>query len=186
MGAQNKLLLPYKGVPMIRHMAAIYKEATNAPVYVVTGHEAEWVEDALRGTGAITIHNARFEEGQQSSVTFGLRALPKDADVLVGLGDQPLLNVADVRALVAAHTNHGASRISVPTRGEMRGNPIIIPASLRSRVLADPRGSGCKSFTRTHLEQVQMVPMEASGFFADVDTPQAYADLRAAEQEIAS
>lgn len=47
MGAQNKLLLPIQGSPMVRHMAELYLRATSGPVTVVTGHDAPAILDAL-------------------------------------------------------------------------------------------------------------------------------------------
>lgn len=177
MGARNKLLLPIGGMPMIRHMVLLYRAATDHTVLVVTGHEAEAVENAIDGTGARAIFNPDYEQGQPTSVACGLRHAEDAELVLIGLGDQPLLTVADLRGLIAAHQAGDSAKISIPVDGDRRGNPIIVPAALRARLLADPKGPGCKRFTRTHLEHVQNLPMSAPGFYADVDTPEAYAEL---------
>lgn len=175
MGAQNKLLLPIGGMPLIRHMVDVYRTATDGRVVVVTGYQAEKVEEALSGSGADLIFNADFEQGQPTSVACGLRAGGGADQTLIGLGDQPLLTANDLGSLLAAHASGDPVRISIPAKGDRRGNPIVVPALLRERLLADPRSPGCRRFTRAHPEHVQFHPLDSPGFYADLDTPEAYA-----------
>lgn len=183
MGAPNKLLLPIADTPMIRHMVDIYCTATGGRVIVVTGHQADQIETALKGSGADTVFNPDFDQGQPTSVACGLRAATDCETILIGLGDQPLLTPGDIRSLLAAHTAADTARISIPALGQQRGNPIVVPASLRAQLLADPKSPGCKSFTRSHPNHVQFHPLTAPGFYADVDTPQAYAAFTATTPE---
>ncbi|MCG3267839.1 NTP transferase domain-containing protein [Yoonia sp. I 8.24] len=183
MGARNKLLLPIGGVPMIRHMVATYHAATGQSVLVVTGHEAAQVEDALRDCPAEICFNPDFVQGQVSSVVCGLRRAGAKGTLFIGLGDQPRLSPADLRQLIAAHAAIGGNKIAIPKWQGQRGNPIFIPENLRARLLEDPRAPGCKSFTRAHPEQVQFHALPNPGFYADVDTPAAYAALHSTFKE---
>lgn len=177
MGAQNKLLLPIAGIPMVRHMVSIYQAVATCPVLVVTGHDAEAVKSALRGSGAETVFNPSYSEGQPTSVACGLRAAGAAPLLLIGLGDQPLLNSDDLRALLQAHQQGDPSRISIPKEGDRRGNPIVVPDVLRPRLLNDPRSPGCKMFTRAHPEHVHFLALSSLGFYSDIDTPEAYSAL---------
>ncbi|WP_299641420.1 nucleotidyltransferase family protein [uncultured Ruegeria sp.] len=179
MGARNKLLLPVAGVPMIQHMVNVYRTATRGHVLVVTGHQAGQIGNALSGSGAQTVFNANFRQGQPTPVACGLQAAGEAATVLIGLADQPLLTVDDIRSLLAAHTAADSARISIPAVDQRRGNPIVVPAALRARLLADPRSPGCKKFTPTHPGYVQFHLMTSPGFYTDVDTPGAYTAFRA-------
>jgi len=179
MGARNKLLLSFGGVPIIRHVVDVYRAAITGQVWVVTGHQADAVEAALAGSGARTVFNADFAQGQPTSVACGLRAAGGAGAVLIGMGDQPLLTSGDIRALLAAHAAADTSRISIPALDQQRGNPILVPENLRSALLADPKSPGCRKFTRAHPEHVQFHALAAPGYYADVDTPEAYAALTA-------
>lgn len=183
MGAHNKLLLPIDGTPMIRRMVDVYSDATGGPVLVVTGYQADAIEDALAGSDARTVFNAAFEEGQATSVACGLKAAPATQELLIGLGDQPLLKAEHIRALLTAHRSGNTTQISIPAVDQQRGNPILVPANLRPRLLADPRSPGCKKFTRAHPEHVQYHALPAAGFYIDIDTPQAYAALTGSQLE---
>ena len=174
MGARNKLLLPVNGVPMIRHMVDTYHAVTQRPVLVVTGHQADAVETSLSGCDVQTVYNPDFAHGQQTSVACGLRAAQGAARILIGLGDQPRLTGGDLKKMLAAHCAADPARISIPMTGEQRGNPIVVPDVLRDRLLVDPRSPGCKIFTRAHPEHVQFHALRSPGYYADVDTPDAY------------
>lgn len=172
MGAGNKLLLPIVGMPMVRHMVDVYSAVGR--VFVVTGHQASEVTAALEGCAAATVFNPDYTEGQQTSVACGLRAVGEAGTILIGLGDQPLLTANDLRALLAAHAAADPRRISIPAVDQRRGNPILVPGTLRARLLADPRSPGCKSFTRANPNHVQFHALTSQGFYTDIDTPAAY------------
>ena len=174
MGGRNKLLLPVGGIPMIRHMVHTYSAVVTGPVLVITGHDAQKVEKALEGSPAKTVFNPDYAQGQPTSVACGLRAAGQATTILVGLGDQPLLTSDDLRALLAAHASADTSRISIPVTDQQRGNPLVIPATLCPRLMADPKSPGCKTFTRANPDHVQFHRLDAPGFYADVDTPEAY------------
>jgi len=183
MGERNKLLLPIGDVPMIRHLVDVYGAATGQPVLVVTGHQANEIEAVLAGSGTETVFNADYAQGQPTSVACGLRAAGDADAVLIGLGDQPLLTADDIQALLAAHASADRSCISIPAVDQQRGNPILVPANLCARLLADPGSPGCKKFTRSYPEHVQFHALASPGFYADVDTPEAYDALRAGKLE---
>lgn len=182
MGARNKLLLPVGDDPMITHVVRTYEAATDGPIIVVTGHEADKVALALHGTLATPLFNPSYADGQMTSVVCGLRAAGEADLLLIGLGDQPHLQPEDLETLLAAHRTGDPTKISIPQRGEDRGNPIVVPGSLRARLLADPKSPGCKTFTRAHPDEVQFHALPARGFYADVDTPEDYAALSDAPQ----
>jgi len=178
MGTQNKLLLPIGGLPMVRRVVSQYIAALCGPVTVVTGHEAAQVEDALAGLNVTCTYHAGFAQGQQSSVAFGLQNCPQADVVLIGLADQPLLRSTDIQALLAAHRSAQADKVSIPVTGDARGNPIIVPDVLRGHLTANPERPGCMRFTRDNPDLVQRHRLSRKGFYADVDTPAAYAKLQ--------
>ncbi|MEX0349185.1 MAG: NTP transferase domain-containing protein [Paracoccaceae bacterium] len=175
MGDRNKLLLPVCGEPMLRHVAKAYLAAINTPLTVVTGYDANAVRTALSGLAISFSHNPDFASGQPSSVATGLRNAPKADLLLIGLADQPLLTAQDLKDLIAVHSQSDASKITIPVYDGLRGNPIVIPSALRTRLLDNPERPGCMRFTRDHPEHVQFANLAAPGFYTDVDTPDDYA-----------
>ncbi|MCY4259235.1 MAG: nucleotidyltransferase family protein [Rhodobacteraceae bacterium] len=178
MGSQNKLLLDWAGRPVIRHVARTYLAAVGPHLWVVTGFDADRIRAALAGLSLRYLHNENYSTGQQSSVAKGLAAAAEASATLIGLGDQPLLTPADIGALMAAHNRADTRRISIPHNGVHRGNPIIIPHSLRARILARGTQPGCRKFTRSNPDLVNALPLDSAGFYTDIDTPEDYAALQ--------
>ncbi|KIC49548.1 nucleotidyltransferase family protein [Tateyamaria sp. ANG-S1] len=183
MGAQNKLLLPVAGKPMVRHLAETYLSVLTTPLTVVIGHEADTVRNALAGLPIEFAHNDDFEAGQPGSVAAGVAVAP-DADVLlIGLADQPCLSADNLMQLVHWHRVQDPIKITVPKRGINRGNPIIIPRAIRSRLTENSERPGCMRLTRDEPDLVQCAPLTADGFYSDIDTPDDYAALTSKETE---
>jgi molybdenum cofactor cytidylyltransferase len=98
------------GKPLIRYPVDAALDAGIDRIVVVVGHDASAVTPVVED--ATVVHNARFEEGQASSLRTGLVALGDDIDgVVVLMADQPGITADHVRALLAA--------------AEHRGEPIV-------------------------------------------------------------
>lgn len=179
MGADNKLLLPLGGQPLLRHAVTACIAATDAPVTVVVGHEAAKVAAAVADLPVRLVHNPDFAAGQMTSLVTGLGAVPQAQATLIALGDQPLLDAAALGWLFAAFAGAGAARITIPLRDELRGNPIVVPQALMPALLADPHNPGCRTFTRNHPERIHWARTDNAAFFTDVDNPDDLLRMRA-------
>ena len=168
MGTRNKLLLPFHGEAILRRVVRACLTVCDLPVRVVTGHEADRIAALLADLPVVLVHNPDYRAGQMTSLVAGLRALPKGCDALIALGDQPLLDAAALRLLIEAHSD--ATRITIPRRGEARGNPILVPAALIPELLADETNPGCRKFTRDNPGKLRWFDTDQPAFFADVDT----------------
>ncbi|MEM8591211.1 MAG: nucleotidyltransferase family protein [Pseudomonadota bacterium] len=181
MGEVNKLLLPVCGAPMITSMARNYLAVADELI-VVTGHEAARVGEALKGLPVSLVYNPDYAQGQAHSVAAGLRAAKGSENVLVALGDQPLIRPRHISALFDAHLAAGGAKISLPWNGNQRGNPLIIPGPLLPRLLADAQNPGCGRFTRANPDLVTKIPLTDPAYYRDVDTPDAYDALKKEDQ----
>jgi molybdenum cofactor cytidylyltransferase len=178
MGGPNKLLLPVAGEALVRRSARVVAGAGFAEVVVVTGYEAERIEQALAGLPLRFAPNPEYESGQVSSVRAGLAALTSPVDaVLVCLGDQPLLSEADLAALQQAFAARPHGSIVVPVRAEARGNPVALAWQDTREVLERGTNIGCRHFMERNPERVYRWPATSEHFFKDVDQPADYAGI---------
>jgi xanthine dehydrogenase accessory factor len=177
MGAENKLLLPVAGAPMIHQVVGSVLGAGFVEVVVVLGHQAEEVRRALAPLGVASVLNHDFESGQVSSVRTGLAALTRPADaVLVCLGDQPLLGSSDLRELCAAYDARPHGTILVPMRGNRRGNPVVMDWQSARETLERGLDFGCRHYMDENPDRVFRWQAPNDHFVRDVDEP---ADYRA-------
>ena len=177
MGAENKLLLPVRGEPLVRRVVSTIASFPFVEIVVVTGHDAPQVEHALAGLPVRFVHNAHYEEGQMTSVRAGLTALTRPASgVMVCLSDQPALTRDDL-AILADAFGRGEARVLVPTFGGARGNPIVLSRASLEEILARGGNFGCRQFVAKNADVVTTFEMPNDHVTVDVDRPEDYAKL---------
>ena len=78
MGAVNKMIAEIGGKPLVRIAAEQALASQAAPVIVVTGHERDKVEAALKGLNVRFAHNPDYAEGLGTSLRTGIAAVPDE------------------------------------------------------------------------------------------------------------
>jgi molybdenum cofactor cytidylyltransferase len=153
--------------------------STALPVWVVTGAEAERVQDALAGLPLGVVHNAAWARGMGSSLSVGVRrAMEAGASaVIVMLADQPLVDVGDLQALLREHAAHANSIIAAEYGAGVSGPPCLFPAADFPALVALDGDRGARQVIKQNADRARQVAMPNAAL--DVDTS---ADLmRAAE-----
>lgn len=177
-GATNKLLADVNGMPMVQRVARALCDSEADHVIVVLGHEAQKIDAALHGLAVETILNPDFENGQVTSVRAGLVAVGDDATgIMMCLSDQPLLAAEDYNALIDAFTLQ-PDRVVVPFLDGKRGNPVVLPSTLKDSILDGGMNVGCRSFIDQNPHLVLPVDVAKSAYRADFDTPESMKNLR--------
>lgn len=173
---RNKLLLPYKGKPLLAYVVQQILAARVGPVIVVTGHDASLVAASLKGLSVQIVHNSRYEEGMTSSIQAGIAAASGEGYMiclsdmaLISPGEYALLNRAFIKELKL-----DKACIIQPTYDNQVGNPVTFSAAWREAILANTDPEGCKNIVRSHTENVYQVEMLTSSVLQDVDWPDDY------------
>jgi len=177
MGARfggGKLLAPWgTGVVLDGALAA----ALAAPVrrvVVVTGHEAERVEAAVRAFSRdprIRLQRAAdYAEGMAASLRCGIAALGPEADgAFVFLADMPRVP-ADVAPALAAALANGAVA-ATPLFDGRRGHPVLFGRTLFAELLALRGEAGAREVLARHAAHVAFIRAQDDGVLFDVDAP---------------
>lgn len=174
---QPKLLLPWHGIPLVRHVAQLALRTKLDELIVVTGHRAEHMAAALADLPLRIVHNAAFLEGQSTSLRAGIAAVDRAADAaLILLADQPLLQVRTIDVLIGTYNTTNAS-IIVPRYGGRRGNPVMFRRALFPVLSAITGDQGARQVIEDHQTQVAWVDVADEGVSLDIDTPDAYQQL---------
>src|SRR4051794_2943969 len=179
MGGPNKLLAELGGKTLVRIVAEQALASTASQVIVVTGHQADQVEQSLAGLKVRFIRNPDFADGLASSVKAGLAAVPEDADAaIVLLGDMPLIDARLIDRLIEAFAPDRGGLIAVPVSDGRRGNPVLWSRRFFSELMTLEGDIGARHLIEKHNEAVAEVPVEGHGAFLDIDTPQALETAR--------
>ena len=179
MGAANKLLADVGGRPMVRRVVEAALASAAEPVLVVTGHQEAEVRAALAGLEVTFVRNLDYTKGLSSSVKAGIGAVPEAAGGgLVLLGDMPQITAAHLGHLIAAFAEDRGNSIIVPTHAGKRGNPVLWPRTYFAEMLQLEGDAGARRLLAAHASRVREVDVGTDAIFADVDTPEALAELR--------
>jgi molybdenum cofactor cytidylyltransferase len=163
-GEGHKLLAPYLGRTVvewsIEAAAAAHLDAT----YVVRG-ATDLPAPPLVADAITFVRNDRWRDGIATSLQAGITRARRDghAAVVVGLGDQPLVQTEAWRRVSRAAT----SPVAVATYTGERGNPVRL-TSLVWPLLPTTGDEGARVVMRRRPDLVTEVP--CPGRAADIDT----------------
>jgi len=180
MGAVNKMLAEIGGKSLVR-IAAEQAVASHAqPVIVVTGHEHEKVEAALKGLPVRFVHNPDYAEGLGTSLKAGIATVPEEADAaIVCLGDMPQVDAALINRLIAALDPERGALVVVPSIDGRRGNPVVWSRRFFHDLMAIQGDVGARHLIGNYSEAVVEVPVAGEAALIDVDTPESLLAVKA-------
>jgi molybdenum cofactor cytidylyltransferase len=180
-----KMTLPWGEKTVIGQVVSILLKSGLEQIVVVTGGASQEVEAALRGLPVSLVHNPRYaEEEMAASLQVGLLHLkPVNVEAaLIALGDQPLLEVDVVRAVLNEYMISRAPLVA-PSYQMRRGHPWILDRSLWPAVLALRPGETIRSLMQAYREEIHYVLVDTPSILQDLDTPEDYIAYRRCQRE---
>lgn len=199
MGKLNKMLLPYKGMPMVAHccmQALFFLETCGScnTLLVATGYMKDEVEKALqpcmeyartskRGTRLALVHNVDYEKGQYSSTVCAASCLDEGEDFFISLADMPFVCARNYEALVPLLKDHDAVRPFTTTgedNGEgndkkVPGHPVLLSFKMKKAIEENPNIGSVNRLLKDY--NVHEALFTDSSWTFDVDNPKAYETL---------
>src|SRR5947209_7330329 len=174
MGGPNKLLAELDGKKLVRIATEQALASKASEVVVVTGHQAELVEQALQGLKVKFVRNPDFAGGLASSVKSGIAAVRENAEAaVICLGDMPLIDAHLIDRLIETFAPDRGNLIAVPVADGRRGNPVLWSRRFFDELMTLDGDIGARHLIAKHAEAVAEVPVEGESAFLDIDTPQA-------------
>ncbi|HEV2137422.1 MAG TPA: nucleotidyltransferase family protein [Nitrososphaerales archaeon] len=146
-------------------------------VVVVLGFGAdEILANSKFGTARVVV-NPDYEQGLGTSLKTGIEAAnPEASAAIVALGDQPLLSVNTINAIIAKYSEtHGP--IVAPFYGRRRGNPVLFDRVLFPELRRVVGDEGAKGLIRRMEESIVKVSVDDPGVVFDIDSESDYRRL---------
>jgi molybdenum cofactor cytidylyltransferase len=171
----SKPLLVWRDKPFIRQVAETAIQAGLDPVIVVTGYNADQVNDAVHGMPVQVVHNANWMSGQSTSVMTGVKVLPaRTGAAIFLLADQPQVSPTIIVALMEQHRQNLPPIVAPLIQGK-RANPVLFDRSTFPSLMAISGDSGGRQvFSRF---RVSWLEWNDANLLLDVDTPEDYQRL---------
>ena len=189
MRGADKLLQIVDGCPLLARQAARAR-ATGCPVLVTLpppGAEATQARAAaLEALDVAVLPVPEAAEGMAASVRAGARAAlaAGAAGMMVLPADMPDLDTPDLKALCTAFAAEDAVAIvrGASSAGEA-GHPVILPTLLLPAVALLRGDTGARALVEGGRARVVLHPLPGQRAHTDLDTPEAWAEWRAARSE---
>ncbi|MEZ5608470.1 MAG: nucleotidyltransferase family protein [Burkholderiaceae bacterium] len=186
MGVRPKSLLLRGDEPLLLRQIRLLSLAGASAVVVVLGHHQEALRAVLQPTQSRFPQlrwavNPAPDDGPASSLCHGLAALPPSLQaIVVTLGDQPLLEADDFRAVLQAwHARASGIDLVVPTHQGQPGHPLVFGAAVRQAVQRASGAAGVPEWRRAHPDRVQALAQAHARCTTDIDTEEDLARLAA-------
>jgi molybdenum cofactor cytidylyltransferase len=178
MGAVNKMIAEIGGKPLVRIAAEQALASKASSVIVVTGHQRDRIEAALKGLNVRFANNPDYAEGLGTSLRAGIAAVPPEADgAVILLGDMPHIDAKLIDRLIAAFDPEKGALVVVPTIEGRRGNPVIWARRFFPELMAVTGDVGARHIVARVAEAVAEVAVTDPAITVDVDTPEVLAKI---------
>jgi len=178
-----KLLLPWRGRPLIEHVLAAWKASGARATLVVVRPEDHELAGIAEAAGTLVVRPPLPPPDMRASVAFALGEIrrlfsPQARDAwLVAPADLPQLSTAVIDRLIAVHKEHPDEALR-PMAGNRRGHPVLFPWRWTSRVRQLDADEGLNALLRDgRTREVDCSDLIQPAELDDVDTPEDYRQL---------
>jgi molybdenum cofactor cytidylyltransferase len=174
---KNKLLLMFRGKPILQHVIDAAQQSSLSPLILVLGANSDAIRSQIDPGTSLVVENPDFVCGYGSSLQVGLKQLSKPcAGAMFLLGDQPLLTTQTIEKLIAAFQEEPERWVAPSWKGQ-RGNPVITPASWFDRIFALKGDTGPREHLKDPAANLKLINVDDRGVIFDIDSPEDYEHL---------
>ncbi|MBT0956865.1 nucleotidyltransferase family protein [Alphaproteobacteria bacterium KMM 3653] len=183
MAGADKLMEEVQGTPLIRR-ACESALATGHSCFVTLPPPPHPRWEALTGLDVHRVTVADPALGMGASLAAGVRALSGHAGaVLIHLADMPEIGPEQMQSLLAARAPENPGQIiRGASEGGQAGHPVLFGAA-HFEALSRLNGDRGAQAILANAPQVDILPLQGEAALTDLDTPQAWADWRAANPQ---
>lgn len=177
MGGRAKCLLEVQGHSLLERLVrSVRSVGLHTPVLVLGHHAAEIQAHVAQWPKHLTprqvVHPAP-EDDPASSLHLGLHTLGHDVQaVMVLLADQPLIDAADIGAVLHAFQRRPPGfQVLVPTVNGVPGHPVMFDAAVRADLLS-AAGASLRQWRTAHPQATLSWDVDNPHHTRDLDTPE--------------
>lgn len=180
MGADNKLLLPFREGTVLASVVEAACASTADDVIVVTGHQDRQIRDILEAYPVRIAYNPEHEEGLSTSIRRGVLASLRETDAYVlCMGDMPFVTDLTLRRLIEISASTEPPSIVVTTFDGRRSHPVVMHSAYRDELMDLNGDVGVRPIVETHPDAVVEAEVRDPQLLADIDTWESYDAVRA-------
>ncbi len=174
-----KQLLPWKNSHLIGHCIQNVLSLEWLDTVVILGARFDEINEAIQDDNVTILHHEDWEHGLGSTISFGIKYIRKSyamaKGVLVLMADQPLLDTEYLNEMISNFRPGMGHIIATRYHSKRNGVPALFDRSYFAELSELKHDKGAKHLIQKHADKV--IPLDAEGKTADIDTPGDYRKL---------
>lgn len=169
----TKLLVEGKdGLPMFMHAVNAAVASNAKPVFVITGHRHEELEEWLQKLDVNIIYNPAYETGVRTSIQLGLKAMPSACDGAILLpADMPNITSSELNKLIGKMDLSTPKNLCFLTHKGVKYNPVLWSKALYDKADLIPENSAYRVVFAEHADYSHNVEVKDENILKDLNFP---------------
>lgn len=170
---RNKLLVTGADEkPLFMNSVRAAIETETGPVFVITGHQHEELEEYLNGIDVNVVYNPDFRHGVKTSINLGLKLVPSVCGAAILLpADMPNITAKHLGKLAAAYMPDKERQLVMTCFKGVRRNPILWSRELFEVADLVPENAAIRSVFMEHEDYTTLVNAGSEKLILDVNYP---------------
>jgi molybdenum cofactor cytidylyltransferase len=165
---RNKMLMSFKGQPMVLHIADALTEAGLPPPIVVLGDAADAVAGLFSARPHMPVRASDYRLGLAHSLRAGVQHIPPAWDAaFICLGDMPLISAGLLREMAE---RADPETIIIPHFAGQRGNPVLWGRRFFAALSQLEGDSGGRQILDAEVDAVKVFAWADASVLTDFDT----------------
>lgn len=166
-----KQLLKWKNTTLLQHSINSVK-AINDINILVLGANFEKIEPSIISDDIIILQNKHWQKGLGNSIAAGVqyvkKSLPNVDNILIVLGDQPLINSDYLKKMIGIHKLNREKLICTMYEKGRLGVPAIFNNSFFEELMQLNDDKGAKNILQKYSDR--MLSVHGENLISDIDT----------------
>lgn len=169
---RNKLLIETDGEPMFMNAIHVALRSKGSPIFVITGHQHEEIENYLKDEDINVVYNSDYLSGVKTSIRLGLRLIPANCDGAILLpADMPNITEKQLNKMIDAFEIGKEKQVIMMSYRGAKKNPILWSKELYSVADLVPEESELRTVFAEHEDYTKLIKTSKESTLFDVTYP---------------
>ena len=169
---RNKLLIETDGEPMFMNAIHAALRSKASPIFVITGHQHEEIENYLKDEDINVVYNSDYLSGVKTSIRLGLRLIPANCDGAILLpADMPNITEKQLNKMIDAFEIGKEKQVIMMSYRGANKNPILWSKELYSIADLVPEESELRTVFAEHEDYTKLIKTSKESTLFDVTYP---------------
>lgn len=168
---RNKLLVKINDEPLFMKAVRAAIKSKAYPVYVITGHHAEDIEEYLKDFDINILRNEDYASGVKTSIKLGLESVPSFCQGAILIpADMPFVTAQHINKMIKAFSPTQERQVCISACEGQKYNPILFSRSLYAKADLVPENASLREIFLEFRDYTTLIETEKSTCF-DVNFP---------------